>query len=349
VETSYCIAFLEIIMAIIQIEQIMQTHSSSARLPHDKKYEKGVAFANGKYCARDEAVMPIWDMGFLQSDATYEVATVSRGRYFRLEDHFNRFARSCKTFRLRNPYTNEAVLEIFNTMIRSTGLKDAGVLWFVTRGLPKPGADPVRDRNNPDAFENRFYAAAYPYGSITTQEERNRGLNLIISKKYLRIPPKAVDPTAKNFHWMDMKLSLFEARDHGKDWSVLTDAEGYLTEAPGANIFVIKDGELYTPDSGCLEGITRRTALDLAEIIGVRTHVEKVHARQLKQADDAFITSSAGGIMPVNSVDDIVLGGVEGPGELATRFHNLYWEKMWEGWKCSPVDYKGLGPSAVCT
>jgi branched-chain amino acid aminotransferase len=335
-------------MPIIQVDQIMQEHPSSARLPHDNKYGKGIAFVNGRCCARDEAVIPLWDLGFLQSDATYEVATISRGRFFRLQDHFERFARSCKTFRLQNPYTKEAMLEIFNMLIRSTGLKDAGLFWLVTRGLAKPGTDPVRDRNNPEAFDNRFYAAAYPYGSITTQEQRNRGLNLIISPKYIRIPPQAVDPTAKNFHWMDMKLSLFEARDCGKDWSVLTDAEGNLTEAPGANIFVIKNGELYTPDSGCLEGITRKTALELAQMIGVPTHVKKVHATQLREADDAFITSSAGGIMPVNSVDGIVLSGVEGPGDLATQFHNLYWEKIWEGWKCNPVDYEGSGSSAAC-
>lgn len=324
---------------MIQVTEVMQSEPLGARLPHDKKYESGIAFVNGQTCARDEAMVPLFDMGFLQSDATYEVATVSRGRYFRLQDHFDRLARSCAAFRLRNPHTSEQMLEIFNRLLRSTGLRDASIWWCVTRGLPKPGVNSVRDRNNPEGFESRFYAAVYPYSSIVTQEKRNRGLDLLISERYIRIPVEAVDPTAKNFHWMDMKLSLFEARDQGKDWSVLTDASGYLTECAGANIFVIKDGELYTPDSGCLEGITRKTALELAEMLGVPTHVERVHADQLREADDAFITSSAGGIMPVNSVDGIVLGDVAGPKELAVRLHDLYWEKMWQGWKCSPVDY----------
>jgi branched-chain amino acid aminotransferase len=330
-------------MAIIQVDEIMQHDPTRAHLTHDTTYEKGIAFVNGKYCGLNEAVIPLVDLGVVHSDATYEVAAVSRGRFFRLQDHFDRFARSCDTFRLRNPYTNQEMLEIFNRLIRLSGFKHAGVFWFVTRGLPKRGTNPIRDRNKPDAFEGRFYAMAYPYSSIATPEQRNRGLDLMISEQYIRIPAKAVDPKAKNFHWMDMKLSLFEAQDHGKDWSVLTDAEGYLTEAPGANIFVIKGGELYTPDSGCLEGITRKTALELAVMIGIPTHVEKVHARQLRDADDAFITSSAGGIMPVNSVDGIVLGGVDGPGELSVRLHNLYWEKMWEGWRSTPVDYDGLG------
>lgn len=82
-------------------------------------------------------------------------------------------------------------------------------------------------------------------------------------------------------------------------------------------------------------------------MIGVPTHVGKVHARQLREADDAFLATTAGGIAPINSVDGIVLSGIEGPGKLATRFHNLFWEKKWEGWKSFTVDYKDAGLSAV--
>ena len=327
-------------MPVIQVDKIMQNDPLSARLPHDEKYENGIAFVNGQYCAPEEAMIPLWDLGFIQADATYEVATVARGFFFRLQDHFDRLARSCEKFRLRNPYSNEQMREIFSGMLRSTGLRDAGIYWAITRGLARPGMNPVKDRNKPHAFENRFYASVYRYGSIATQEQRDNGFSLKISQRYIRIDPRAVDPTAKNFHWMDMKLALFEATDEGKDWTVLTDADGYLTECAGANIFVIKGGQLYTPDSGCLEGITRQTALDLAEMISVPVHVEKVHADRLRNADDAFITTTAGGILPVNSVDGVRLGGKNGAGELATRFHNMYWEKLWGGWKCTPVDYE---------
>ena len=327
-------------MTLIQVDEVVRADPQSARLPHDEKYARGAAFLHGEYCALQDATIPLMDMGFFHSDAVYDVATVSKGRYFRLQDHFERFSRSCEMFRLRNPHTEEAMLRIFNALLRSAGLREANVFWCVTRGLPKPGANSARDRNKPEAFENRFYAMAYPYASIATQEQRNRGFDITISEQYMRIHPRAVDPRAKNFHWMDMKLSLFEARDRGKDWSILTDAEGNLTEAPGANIFVLKAGQLYTPEDGCLEGITRRTALELADLLGIRTHIGKVHARQLKSADDAFLTTSAGGIIPVNSVDGIVLGGREGAGEVTAQIHDLYWEKLWRGWKGTPVDYQ---------
>jgi branched-chain amino acid aminotransferase len=327
-------------MGIIQIDQMIRDESSCARLPHDEKYETGIAFVNGKICAAEEAMVPFWDHGFIHADATYEVVTVVRGRIFRLQDHFERLARSCEKFRLRNPYSNDEMAEIFSEMLRLSGFKNAGIFWCVTRGLAKPGRDASRERLHPDAFENRFYANVYPMASIVTQAQRNRGLDIMVTENYIRIPEKALDPTAKNFHWLDMKLSLFEASDLGKDWSVLTDAEGYLTEAPGANIFLIKNGELYTPDSGCLHGITRKSVLELAEMTGIPTHVERVHARQLREAEDAFLATTTGGIAPINSVDGIVLGGIEGPGPLATRFHNLFWEKKWEGWKSFAVDYR---------
>jgi branched-chain amino acid aminotransferase len=227
------------------------------------------------------------------------------------------------------------MVEIFDELLRLTGLTDAGVFWAVTRGMSRAASD----RNDPDAFENRFYAIANEYTSIATDEQRAKGLDIIVSERYIRTPPKAVDPTAKNFNWQDMKLSLFEATDRHADWSVLTDADGFLTEAAGANIFVVEDGELYTPDSGCLEGITRLAALDLAEELGIPAHLEPVHADRLRGAADAFLTSSAGGIMPVNSVDGRVIGGAEGPGELAQRLNDLYWERLFDGWKSTPVNY----------
>lgn len=197
----------------------------------------------------------------------------------------------------------------------------------------------VSERGDPAAYQNRFYAFVVPYVFLANDEQRTRGLDIWISRDFIRIPPEAVDPTAKNFHWMDMKLSLFEACRQGKERSLLTDAEGYITEGPGTNIFLIKDGALYTPDGGCLEGITRKTTLELADELGLPRNAERIHNDRLREADEAFFTSTAGGIMPINSVDDVLLGGKSGPGELTTQLHNLYWEKRWKGWLGTPIDF----------
>lgn len=322
-------------MSIIQAEHIMLNDPAHVRVVYEPKYSHGSAFINGTYVDLDNAAIPMADLGFTQADACYDVVSVSKGYLFRLEDHLERFEGACAKFQLTNPYTKTQTTEILTNLIKQAGAKEAYVWWAVTRGFMPDGGD----RINPKAYENRFYAFVVPYVFISDDEQRARGIDLLVSKHYIRIPPEAVDPTAKNFHWMDLKLSLFEAKVADKEWSVLCDASGYLTEAPGSNIFLIKDGALYTPDSGCLEGITRKTTLELAKEIGMPIHVERVHVEQLLNADEAFLTSTAGGIMPINTVDDTVLGGKAGPGELTTQLHNLYWTKRWDGWLGTAVDY----------
>ncbi|MBA1203326.1 branched-chain amino acid--2-keto-4-methylthiobutyrate aminotransferase [Pseudomonas capeferrum] len=328
-------------MSIILAEHTMLNDPAHVRLPFDPKYNHGSAFINGTYVDLDNAAIPMADLGFTQADACYDVVSVSKGYLFRLEDHLERFESACAKFQLTNPYTKAQTTEILTNLIKQAGAKEAYVWWAVTRGFMPDGGE----RINPKAYENRFYAFVVPYVFIANDEQRARGIDLMVSKQFIRIPPKAVDPTAKNFHWMDLKLALFEAKAADKEWSVLCDADGYLTEAPGSNIFLIKDGALYTPDSGCLEGITRKTTLELAAQLGLPLHVERVHVEQLLNADEAFLTSTAGGIMPVNSVDDRVLGGKPGPGALTTQLHNQYWTQRWDGWLGTAVDYSS--PASV--
>ncbi len=329
-------------MTIIQAEHIMLTHPDHARAPHSPEYAAGSAFIQDHYCPIDRAGIPITDMGFVHADAAYDVVSVSRNHFFRLEDHLDRFERSCEKFMLSNPYSRGETAQILTHMVKLAGARDAYVWWCVTRG-----SNPSGDRSDLSGFRNQFYGFVTPYMYIAHDEQRSRGLDLLVSRAFTRIPASAVDPTAKNFHWMDMKLSLGEALLGGKEWSVLTDGDGWLAEAPGANIFLIKDRTLYTPDSGCLEGITRKTALELAAEIGLETRVEPVSVEQLHQADEAFMTSTAGGIMPINSVDDAVLGGMNGPGPLTAQLHDLYWQKRWQGWLGTEIIFEQPAPVAV--
>ncbi len=287
-----------------------------------------------------EAAVPIRDSAFLHADAVYDVVSVSRGSFFRLQQHQDRFAKACEIIQVRNPFSRDQENTILHRLVALTGFRDAYVWWAVTRGQTPPRS---RDYVNPEKFKNRFYAFAVPYVFLCDDEQRSRGIDLVVSERYIRIPPRAVDPHAKNFHWLDFMMSLFEAGQRGAEWSVLTDEAGYVVEAPGSNVFALKDGTIFTPESGCLEGITRQTALELCRELAVPCKVTKVHAEQLRQADEAFLTSTAGGIMPINRVDGELLGGQDGPGELTTRLHNLYWEKRWAGWDTTPVRYKLAG------
>ena len=318
-------------MSVIEAERIIANHE---RMPHSPEYENGSAYTQDTYRPIEQGVVPITDAGFIQADAAYDVVSASAGYMFRMQDHIKRFTESCAKFGLENPYSEAQTEEILNNLVRLAGLKDAYIWWAVTRGELEEG-----DRVSAQ-YKNKFYAFVTPYMFIHGDELRTRGAKVKISTEFKRIPKESVDPTAKNFHWMDMKLSVFEAIMSGAEWSVLTDFDGNLTEAPGCNIFLIKDGVLKTPDDGCLEGITRQTVFDLAEELEVKLEVTKIPAQELVDADEAFFTSTAGGIMPVASVNERLLGGLNGPGEITTQLHNLYWEKRWAGWLGTPIDYR---------
>lgn len=325
-------------MNIIEVEQLMKTDQGHARQVYEDCYEEGSAFVDGEYCGVREAKIPLLDSGFRFGDAAYDAVSVSKGDFFRLEDHLQRLEESCQKFRLTNPYSKEEMKAILMKLVQLTGLQDTYVFFCVTRGsIFKKGVKRI-EQNNPDSFENCFYAYVTAYGFIAGDDLRTRGLDILVSKKYRRIPSTSIDATGKNFHWMDLKQSLFEANDGGKDFSVLTDNDGYLAEAPGANIFIIKQGELASPDAGCLEGITRKTVFELAAELGLKAQLRKITVAELKEADEAFLTSTAGGIMPINSIDDVVLGGEQGPGKLTTQLHNLYWEKRWQHWHGTAIE-----------
>ena len=327
-------------MEIIRVGEIMETHPEHERMPHDPDYGFGSACISGRFCPIFEAAVPIFDCGFMHADAVYDVVSVSRGAFFRLEQHQARFARACEAIRVRNPYDREREAGILHELVARAGLRDAYVWWTVTRGNPPMGRSEMVDATT---FDNCFYAFATPYIFMADDEQRTRGIDLIVSRDRIRISPRAVDPTAKNFCWLDMQMALFEAGDRDAEWAVLTDADGFLAEAAGANIFAIIDGVVVTPDAGCLEGITRQSVFDLCDELDLPAKAARIHADDLRSANEVFMTTTAGSVMPVRSVDGALVGDRDGPGDISVRLHNTYWEKRWAGWHATPVRYDLTG------
>lgn len=327
-------------MELIRATEIMSSHPEHERLPHEPEYGFGAAFIADHFCPVLDAAIPIVDLGFMHADAVYDVVSVSRGAFYRLEQHQERFARACEKIRVKNPFSRGEEAAILHEMVARAGLRDAYVWWTVTRGMPPMGRNEMVD---PDKFANRFYGFATPFIFLFDDDQRARGVDLIVSRDYIRISPRAVDPTAKNFCWLDMQMALFEAGKRGGEWAVLTDEEGYLTEATGANIFAIVDGTVVTPDEGCLEGITRESTMELCRELNIPVASRRIHADELKGAEEVFMTTTAGSIMPVRSVDGKAVSAHGGAGEISIRLHNLYWEKRWAGWHATPVRYEPAG------
>ena len=297
----------------------------------DPRFAEGTAFIDGEYVPVREARIPILDYGFLRSDATYDVAHVWKGYMFRLADHLDRFERNVAALRMRLPLSRDAVRGVLIECVRRSGLRDAFVHMTCTRGLPARGS------RDPRKCENRFYAFAIPFVWIATEEQRARGLHLHISS-IQRIPRASVDPTVKNFHWIDLTRGLFEAYDSGAEVEVLVDGEGNVTEGPGFNLFVASGGRLATPAAGVLDGMTRRTVFDLCRDINLGVDAESIPVERVRRGDEVFITSTAGGIMPVTKIDGVPLGNGK-PGPLTKQLHDLYWSRKAAGWLGTAIDY----------
>jgi branched-chain amino acid aminotransferase len=294
-------------------------------------YADGAAFVEGRFVPVAEARVPILDWGFLRSDATYDVAHVWRGSFFRLEDHLDRFERGMERLRMSLPYGRDEIRDVLVECVRLSGLRDAYAEIICTRGVPPPGSRDPRD------CENNFFAFVVPFVWIADPDKQVRGLHATISRVQ-RIQSGSVDPTVKNYHWLDLEVGLYEAYERGGETVILVDRDGNVVEGPGFNVFAVKDGSIFTPSRGVLEGITRETVIELAAELGIPLALRPVPADEVRMADEVFITSTAGGIIPITTVDGRPVGSSE-PGPVTWRLREAYWDLHRDPRFALPVRY----------
>lgn len=302
-------------------------------MPPEGDFGAGCVWADGAYLPVFDGRISIFDNGLLFGDLTYDVVAVWEGAFFRLDDHLDRFWQGCEKLHLEVPMSRSEVREILFEMVRRAGLRDAYVHFMVSRGHPPEGKE-----RDPRELTQRFYGYAIPYAWILPQEQLESGLDVVIPWEVTRIPPTAIDPTIKNFQWGDFNRGQREAWDRGGSCCLLTDGQGLVTEGAGYNVFALLDGKLHTPAEWVLLGITRRTVLEIAEELGVPTEVGPLPVELIKRAEEIFVTSTAGGVMAVRTLDGEPVGqGREG--ETTRRLRDRYWELHQDPRYVEPVDY----------
>ena len=279
----------------------------------------GVGFMDGEYMPFSELRIPVTDMGFQLADMCYDAVHVWKGRFFRLEDHLDRFQQALDKRRYDTlGYDRGAIAEICHGCVARLGLDDAFVMLIATRGTPGGANKDLR------TCKNRLIAWATPYHAIVSDGEMANGCDIVVADT-IRIPAAAVDPTVKNFGRLDFVGALFEAYDRDADYAVLLDDEGCVTEGRGWNIFALRGGVLTSPDSGVLEGITRKTVLQLSDALNIQGRLARLPVEELRAADEVFLSSTAGGIMPVRTIDGRAVGD-GAPGPVTLRLSEQYWK-----------------------
>ncbi|KAL0938619.1 putative class IV aminotransferase [Colletotrichum truncatum] len=282
-------------------------------------YAKGIAWIEGNLVPLSEARIPLLDQGFMHSDLTYDVPSVWDGRFFRLDDHITRLEASCAKLRLKLPLPREEVKKILIDMVSKSGIRDAFVELIVTRGLKG-----VRGARPEDLLNNNLYMFIQPYVWVMEPKIQPEGGSAVVARTVRRVPPGAIDPTVKNLQWGDLVRGLFEAADRGATYPFLTDGDANLTEGSGFNVFLVKDGVLYTPDRGVLHGVTRKSVIDVANANGIPVRVEVVPIELAYQSDEILMSTTAGGIMPITTLDGKPVNtGKVGP--ITKKIWDGYW------------------------
>jgi len=268
---------------------------------------------------------------------TYDVVSVWRGMFFRLDDHIARFRQSMRALRLSPTESDEDIRGILHRCVQLSGLREAYVAIDCLRGSPLAGK-----AYHPANCRNYIVAFARPWINLMTPEVQARGAHLVVAK-VPRIANDSIDPSVKSFHWGDLTRGLFEAHDAGADGCVLLDHAGFVTEGPGYNIFCIAGGLVSTPNCGVLEGVTRQSVIELCSELRIPCRVRPIPVKELLQADEAFVTTTAGGPMPVSRIGDHIMEN-DRPGPLSLMLRATFWRKREAGWRGTPVDY-GDGPT----
>ncbi|MBP9183807.1 MAG: aminotransferase class IV [Fuscovulum sp.] len=295
-------------------------------------FAKGIAWVGENYVPVAEAKIPLLDQGFLKSDLTYDVPAVWNGRFFRLDDHLDRFEASMKKLRMTSPIPRQEIRDRLVEMTALSGIRDAYVMMFMTRGLRY-----VR-QYAPEDCPNHCYLMVTPYLWVMGEEVQKTGGSAVIARSVRRIPPGAIDPRVKNLQWGDFTRAIFEARDRGAMYPILTDGDGNLTEGSGFNIVLVKDGKLFTPRRGVLEGVTRKSVLAAADKLGLPWVIDDIPVDLAYDCDEIMFVTTAGGVMPITVLDGSPVGdGQVGP--VTKAIWKGYWDAHSDPEYSFPINY----------
>ena len=171
---------------------------------------------------------------------------------------------------------------------------------------------------------------AIPYVWIWGEDKCRHGADLFVSGVE-RVSSKAIDQRFKNYNRADLVQARFEAYDHGCDDAILTGADGCLTEGPGFNVFIVREGAVASPDYNVLEGITRRAVRELCEREGIPFELRKIRPDEIARASEVFASTTAGGVMPITRINGRPIGNGHA-GIVTSRIQRAYWSGREAGW-----------------
>jgi len=268
-----------------------------------------LVYIDGEYYPKSEAKVSVYDHGFLYGDGVFEGIRAYNGVVFKLKEHLKRLYNSAKTIMINIPLSMEEMEKAVIETLKKNNLKDAYIRLIVTRGVGDLGLDP-RKCGKPSVI-----IIAEPMLTLHGGELKEKGIRAIITW-VRRDPIDATSHEVKTLNYMNSILAKLEANNAGVDEAICLDTKGHVSEGAAENLFIVKDGKIYTPPmtTGALAGITRNVIIDLARKLGYEVCERNITPVELFNADEVFLTGTAAEVVPVREINGRVIGdGKRGP------------------------------------
>src|SRR6267378_2390609 len=259
-------------------------------------------YIDGKYYDEQNAKISVFDHGLLYGDGIFEGIRAYNGRVFKLKEHIDRLFCSAKSILLNVPLSHAEIMRAVVETCRENSIRDGYIRLLVTRGAGTLGLNPNRCKD-PSVIVIADKIQLYP------PELYKRGLD-IITVPTVRNLHSALNPAIKSLNYLNNILAKIEANNGGCEEAIMLNAEGFVSECTGDNIFIVKGGEMFTPplSAGALYGITRSVVIGLARDLGMPVSEPNLTRYDLFNADECFLTGTGAEIIPVVKLDGRIIG-----------------------------------------
>ncbi len=274
-------------------------------------------FINGKYLDEKNAKISVFDHGLLYGDGVFEGIRAYNGRVFKLREHIDRLFYSAKAILLTIPMSHEQLVKAVVETCRRNKIRDGYIRLVVTRGVGTLGLNPNRCEN-PSVIIIADKIQLYP------PEVYRKGM-AIVTVPTTRNLHSALNPAIKSLNYLNNILAKIEANNAGVEEAIMLNAEGFVAECTGDNLFIFKNSQLLTPplSAGALYGITRGVVMELAREAGLAVAEPNLTRYDLFNADECFLTGTGAELVPVVKIDGRVIGAGE-PGPLTRQLTSQY-------------------------
>jgi len=299
-------------MTSIPAGQAARKPAESSAMTNDTAQDRPLIWIDGELLPKSRAMVSVFDHGFLYGDGCFEGIRVYKGVIFKRDSHLERIYRNAEKLRMEMPYTRQRMAGIMEECVRANELDDGYIRLIFSRGVGTLGLNPFKCPT-PTVVCIADQISLYP------EEMYEQGMKVIVADRP-RTPTQCLDPSLKSLNYLNNILAKVEAIDRGCLEAIMLSTDGLVGECTGDNLFIVKDGEIFTSplDVGMLDGITRAFVIDtLCPAVGVKITEKPLTLDDVYDSDEIFLTGSAAEIIAVTQVEQTVIS--EGEGQITKR------------------------------